>query len=151
VSRRRRAEELELVARGLQERLDDQARQLRVLSDAMASLTVETAAGARESRGLELLIATQLDMLRGRLAAINQMCEVLGERADMDRLERRRLTEALVEITRGHIHGLPPAERAVDVTVFELADEVLVEAAGLEGQCDSAEDTDAVARRWRRS
>lgn len=145
--KRRRAEQFDVVARSVQERLDEQSRQLRALNDAISSLAIETAASARESRGLELLIATQLDMLRGRLAAINAICEMLDERGEIDRAERRRLTEAIVEIARERTFSLPAGEPALDAIVLD--DGALHEPAAHEG-CTSA-PRDEVTSRWRRS
>jgi hypothetical protein len=124
---KRRTEQWDVLAKSLQARLDEQAHLLRVLSDAVTSLTVETGAAARESRGLELLIATQLDMMRGRLAGVAESCELLGERIEIDQLERRRLTEALIEATREHRNAPAAGRRKVGVTVFAIEDDVLLE------------------------
>lgn len=125
--KRRRTERFEALAHDVQERLEEQSRQLRLLSDAVTSLAVETGASARESRGLELLIATQLDLLRGRLAAVNEICELLSEHAETDRVERRRLTDALLEVTREQRNGIPSGRRQVGVTVFAIEEGVLRE------------------------
>lgn len=142
--KRRRAERFEMIALGLRAQLDEQSRELRLLSDAVTSLTVEAAASARESRGLELLIATQLDVLRGRLAAVKELCQLLGERTEMDRLERRRLSDALLEIAREHANGGAPGRRALGVTVFAIADDLVVEPTALPGRPNSCQATEEV-------
>jgi hypothetical protein len=122
VFKRRRAERFELLAQVLRARLDEQSRQLVALGDAVSALTVETTAGAREARALELLIATQLDLVRSRLSAVTQICERLGERAELDRLERLRLTEALIELTRAHTDERSSSRAAVPLTVLAIDD-----------------------------
>jgi len=139
VFKRRQTLQLDALAKDVQARLDEQSRQLRVLSDAVTSLAFETGAGARESRGLELLIATQLDLLRGRLAAVTEICELLGEHTEMDRVERRRLTDALLEVTREQRNGIAPGRRQVGVTVFAIEEGTLREQTALGDTGDAGE------------
>jgi hypothetical protein len=151
VFKRRRVEGYDDLARVLQRRLDAQSRELHALSDALKSLTVETAAGTRESRALELLIATQLDMLRDRLSAVTEVCERLGDRIEIDRLDRRRLTDALVEIAGRQSNEPTPGRRAVGVTVFAIDDDVDVEPRALAGLVKSLEAGDEVGGDFRRA
>ncbi len=156
---RRRADRADLLVALLREQLDAHTRQMSVLNEALRALHSSVEARDRESQGLRLLLATQLDVLSDRLAsertdvatamtAVKNLCEVLERSSELDRLERRRLAEALLELSREQGNAPPSARRVVGVTtMFEVGDRVLVEPEAIAGASNAIDFTDEPAHR----